>query len=82
MSELMGSTHSPTPWFTRVDVGVLSEEARRLILERVMRKLGFNNTLEALGISRGSLHNYLQGARVVPDNVVYKSLQHLEERVQ
>ena len=80
MNELTGSTHSPTPWFTRVDVGALSEEARRLILERVKRKLGFNKTLEALGISRGSLHNYLQGVRVVPDNVVYKALQYLEER--
>jgi len=79
MSELMGGVAGSTPWFTRVDVRGLSEEARRLILERVKRKLGFTKTLEVLGIARGSLHNYLQGVRRVPDNVVYKALQYLEE---
>jgi len=50
-----------------------------LILERVKSKLGFTKTLEVLGISRGSLHNYLQGIKRVLYNVVYKALQYLEE---
>ncbi|MCC6053909.1 MAG: hypothetical protein LM589_01115 [Thermosphaera sp.] len=79
MSELMGGVSVSTPWYTRVDVRGLSEETRRLILERVKRKLGFTKTLEVFGIARGSLHNYLQGIRRVPDNVVYKALQYLEE---
>jgi len=79
MSELMGGVAGSTPWFMRVDVKALSEETRRLILERVKRKLGFNKTLEVLGIARGSLHNYLQGIRKAPDNIVYKALQYLEE---
>jgi intergrase/recombinase len=58
----------------------LGEETRRLILERVKRKLGFTKTLEVLGIAKGSLHNYLNGIRKVPDNVVYRALQYLEER--
>jgi len=70
---------SANPWYTRVNASALSNEARRLILERVKRKLGFTKTLEVLGIVRGSLHNYLHGFRTVPDNVVYKALQYLEE---
>ena len=79
MSELMGGVAGSTPCYTRIDVRGLSEEARRLILERVKRKLGFTKTLEVLGIARGSLHNYLNGVRRVPDNIVYKALQYLEE---
>jgi intergrase/recombinase len=79
MSELMGGVAGSTPWYTRVDVRGLSEETRRLILEKVKRKLGYTKTLEVLGIARGSLHNYLQGIRRAPDNVVYKALQYLEE---
>jgi len=67
------------PWYTKVNAGALSDEARRLILERVKKKLGFEKTLRALGIARGSLHNYLHGVRRVPDSVVYKALQYLEE---
>jgi intergrase/recombinase len=80
MSELMGGVSGSTPWYMRVDVKALSEEARRLILERVKRKFGFTKTLEALGIAKGSLHNYLSGERRIPDNVVYRALQYLEER--
>jgi intergrase/recombinase len=76
----MGGVAGSTPWFTRVDVRGLGEETRRLILERVKRKLGFTKTLEVLGIARGSLHNYLNGIRKVPDNVVYRALQHLDEK--
>jgi intergrase/recombinase len=68
------------PWYKRVDVTALGEEARRLILERVKGKLGFEKTLRALGIARGSLYNYLHGVRTVPDNVVYRALQYLEEQ--
>jgi hypothetical protein len=66
-------------WYDKINISALSDEARRLILERVKRKLGFTRALEALGISRGSLHNYLHGVRRVPDEVVYRALQHLEE---
>jgi hypothetical protein len=52
--------------FERVDVRGLGEDSRRAILERVKGKLGFNKTLEALGISKGSLHNYLHGVRGYP----------------
>jgi hypothetical protein len=44
-----------------VNVGVLDEEARRLILARVKGKLGLKKALRELGIARGSLHNYLTG---------------------
>jgi intergrase/recombinase len=66
-------------WFERVDVRGLGDDSRRTILERVKEKLGFNKTLEVLGISRGSLHNYLHGVRRVPDDVVSRALQYLEE---
>jgi hypothetical protein len=63
----------------RVDVRGLSDDSRRAILERVKEKLGFNKTLEVLGISKGSLHNHLHGVRRVPDDVVSRALQYLEE---
>jgi len=66
-------------WFVRVDVGGLSDDSRRAILQRVKDKLGFGRTLEVLGIARGSLYNYLHGIRRVPDDVVSKALQHLDE---
>ncbi|MCC6014623.1 MAG: integrase [Desulfurococcaceae archaeon] len=75
----MGGVPSSPRWFERVDVRGLSEDSRRAILERVKEKLGFNKTLEVLGISKGSLHNYLHGVRKIPDNVVYRALQYLEE---
>jgi len=74
ISELMGCATGSTLWFTRIDVRGLSGNTRRLILERVKSKLGFNKTLEALGIARGSLYNYLNGVRRIPDNVVYKEV--------
>jgi hypothetical protein len=46
---------SANPWHTRVNASALSDEARRLILERVKEKLGFERTLRVLGIARGSL---------------------------
>jgi hypothetical protein len=70
---------SANPWYNRVNGSALSDEARRLILERVKPKLGFTKTLEVLGIARGLLNNYLHGLRTVPVNVVYKALQYLEK---
>jgi len=61
---------SANPWYNRVNASALSYEARRLILERVKRKLGFEKTLKVLGIARGSLHNYLHSVRRVPGEVV------------
>jgi hypothetical protein len=52
---------------------------RRSILERVKGKLGYNEALKALEISRGALHNYLHGLRRVPDEVVSRALRCLEE---
>jgi len=51
---------------------------RRIILEWV-KKFGFTKTLEVLSIAKGSLHKYLSGVRRIPDNVVYRALQYLEE---
>ncbi len=48
-----------TPWYTKVNASALSDETRRLIPERVKRKLGFETTLRALDIARGSLYTYL-----------------------
>jgi hypothetical protein len=39
------------PRYTRVNASALSGEARRLIFERVKRKLGFEKALRALGIA-------------------------------
>jgi intergrase/recombinase len=80
MNELISDASGSPRWFERVDVKGLGNDVRRAIIERVKSKLGFGKTLEALGIARGSLHNYLNGLRKVPDNVVYKALQYLEER--
>jgi len=68
------------PWYTRINVSVLSDEARRAILLRVKEKLGFTRTLEALDIAKGSLYNYLHGYRRIPDEVVEKALRYLDER--
>jgi hypothetical protein len=57
-----------------VNASALSDEARRLILERVKHKLGFTKTLEALRITKGSLYNYLHGVKRVQGNVVYRTL--------
>jgi hypothetical protein len=68
------------PWCARINVSVLSDEARRAILLRVKEKLGFTRTLEALDIAKGSLYNYLHGYRRIPDEVVEKALRYLDER--
>jgi len=70
---------SANPWYTRVNISALGDDVRRLILERVKQRLGFTRALEALGISKGAMYNYLHGLRRVPDEVVYRALQHLEE---
>jgi len=76
LGDLLGEIMSANPWHTRVNASALSDEARRLILERVKEKLGFERTLRVLGIARGSLRNYLHEVRTVPDNLVYKALQY------
>jgi len=48
--------------------------------EKVKGELGFNETIDALEISRGALHNCLHGLRRVPDEVVSRALRYLEER--
>jgi intergrase/recombinase len=58
----------------------LSDDVRREILRRVKEKLGFNKTVEILDISKGSLHNYLNGLRRIPDDVIFKALQYLDEK--
>jgi intergrase/recombinase len=78
MGVLTGDVSS-AEWFRRVSVKALGDEARRKILEKVKDKLGFTKALEALDISKGAMHNYLHGLRRIPDEVVYKALQFLEE---
>jgi intergrase/recombinase len=63
----------------RIDVKGLSDDVRREIVKRVKDKLGYGGALEALGIARGSLFNYLHGIRRVPDDVVRRALQYLDE---
>jgi hypothetical protein len=75
----LGEIMTANPWYTRINISALGDELRRIILERVKRKLGFTKTLEVLGIAKGSLHNYLSGVRKISDNVVYRALQYLEE---
>jgi intergrase/recombinase len=64
----------------RVDVRGLNDDSRRTIVQRVKDKLGFNRALEALGVSKGSLYNYLHGIRRVPGEVVSKALQCIDEK--
>jgi hypothetical protein len=66
-------------WYDKINISALGDDARKLILERVKRKPGFTRALEALGISKGAMYNYLHGVRRIPDEVVYRALQHLEE---
>ena len=66
-------------WFVKVDVNALSDDARRSILEKVKNKLGFNEAIKVLDISKGSMHNYLHGIRRIPDEVVYKALNYISE---
>ena len=63
----------------QINVKALSEDTRRAILQRVKDKLGFSKAIKVLDISKGSMHNYLHGTRKIPDEVVLKSLQHIEE---
>jgi intergrase/recombinase len=58
----------------------LSDDVRREILRRVKDKLGFNKTVEILDIAKGSLHNYLNALRKIPDDVISKALQYLDEK--
>jgi len=79
MNELTSERPDPL-WFETVDVRGLSDDARRAILERVKAKLGFNEALSALDVSRGAFSYYLRGLRKIPDEVVSRALRHLEER--
>jgi intergrase/recombinase len=74
MGELKGDG-----WIYRIDVKGLSDVVRREIVKRVKDKLGYSGALEALGIARGSLFNYLHGIRRVPDDVIRKALHYLDE---
>jgi intergrase/recombinase len=67
-------------WFMKVDVRGLGDDCRRAILQRVKDRLGFNGAIEALGIARGSMHNYLNGVRRIPDEVVSKALRYIDEK--
>jgi len=45
----------------------------------VKEKFGFTGALEALGIAKSSLHNYLHGYRRILDDIVEKAIRHLDE---
>jgi len=51
----------PGDWRASVNVGALSAESRRALLEAVRGKLGWSGALTALGISGAALSRYLQG---------------------
>jgi len=79
LDDLLGEIMTANPWYTRVNISALGDEARRAILLRVKEKLGFTKALEALGIAKSSLHNYLHGVRRIPDDIVEKALRYLDE---
>jgi intergrase/recombinase len=80
MSELTNELKVSPEWIHKVNVRGLSDDVRREILRRVKEKLGFNKTVEILDISKGSLHNYLNGLRRIPDDVIFKALHYLDEK--
>jgi len=80
MNKLMNDIKVSSEWIHKVNVRGLSDDVRREILRRVKEKLGFNKTVEILDISKGSLHNYLNGLRKIPDDVISKALQYLDEK--
>jgi len=67
-------------WFERINVKGLSDDSRITILNKIKDKLGFGKAMETLGISRGSMHNYLYGKRRIPDEIIFKALQYLDEK--
>ena len=70
----------PGDWRASVNVGALSAESRRALLEAVRGKLGWSGALVALGISGvPALSRYLLGQRAVPDDMVRRALGQLEE---
>jgi len=69
----------PGDWRGSVNVGALSAESRRALLEAVRGKLGWSGALAALGISGAALSRYLSGKRAVPDDMVRRALGQLEE---
>jgi len=69
----------PGDWRASVNVGALSAESRRALLEAVRGKLGWSGALAALGVSRAALSRYLSGERAAPDEVVRRALGQLEE---
>jgi len=80
MSELTNELKVSSKWIHKVNVRGLSDDVRREILRRVKEKLGFNKTVEILDISKGSLHNYLNAFRRIPDDIISKALQYLDEK--
>jgi intergrase/recombinase len=76
----MSEFKSDLSWINRININALSDDTRRSILEKVKNKLGFNEAIKVLDISKGSMHNYLHGIRRIPDDVIYKALQYLEEK--
>ena len=80
MGELPSDASSHGSWFEKISIKSLSDDTRRAILERVKNKLGYNRAIEVLDISKGALHNYLTGARRVPDEVISRALRFLDEK--
>jgi len=66
-------------WRAAVDIGSLSAEARRALLDAVRAKLGGVGAARAVGLSRAALYRYLSGERAVPDDAVRRALGQLEE---
>lgn len=57
MSEFAGEKQ----WYEKVDVGGLSNNVRRAILQKVKEKLGFNKTMVLLEFRKGLYTTTLKG---------------------
>ena len=53
------------PWYSSINISALDNELKSTMFSRVKSKFSSIKTLKVLGVSKGSLHNYLQGIRRV-----------------
>ncbi|MEM1930270.1 MAG: integrase [Thermofilaceae archaeon] len=60
-------------------MNALSSASRRRIIEVLKDKLGFEKTIEVLGVSKATLYRYLSGERDVPASIVKTALEYLSE---
>jgi len=67
-------------WWEKVDISRIDQETRRSLLLKLKEKYPTSELLARLGIkSRTTLTKYLKYGRRIPDEVVVKMLENLEE---